>query len=104
MYICIYIYTYMYTYIYTYTYTREEKQHIAEQIIEPVKTRISVSRVGTNWKTMMKKDTVGCMIGFYIFIRRSKEYKDIPVLSVNEYIYIYIYIYLNKYMYKCKYI
>jgi len=64
--------------------TREEKQHIAEQIIEPVKTRISISRVGTNWKSMMKKDTVGCMIGFYIFIRRSKEYKDIPVLSASS--------------------
>ena len=38
---------------------------------DPMKTRITVSRVGTNWKSLMKKDTVGCMIGFYIFIRRT---------------------------------
>ena len=38
---------------------------------EPVRTRITVSRVGANWKAAMKKDTVGCMIGFYLFIRRN---------------------------------
>ena len=37
---------------------------------EPMRTRITVSRVGSNWKGLIKKDTVGCLIGFYLFIRR----------------------------------
>lgn len=38
---------------------------------DPVKTRIVVSRVGESWRSHAKKDTVGCMIGFYLFVRRS---------------------------------
>ena len=38
---------------------------------EPARTRITVTLVGAHWKAAMKKDTVGCMIGFYIFIRRN---------------------------------
>ena len=38
---------------------------------EPARTRITVTLVGAQWKPAMKKDTVGCMIGFYIFIRRN---------------------------------
>ena len=38
---------------------------------DPVKTRIVVSRVGEGWHSLAKKDTVGCMIGFYLFVRRS---------------------------------
>ena len=45
---------------------------------EPVKTRITVTRVGLNWKAAMKKDTVGCMVGFYLFIRRNLS---LPALS-----------------------
>jgi Calpain large subunit, domain III len=45
---------------------------------EPVKCRITVTRVGLNWKAAMKKDTVGCMVGFYLFIRRNLS---LPTLS-----------------------
>ena len=38
---------------------------------EPLRTRITVSRVGSNWKSLVKKDTVGCLIGFYLFVRRA---------------------------------
>lgn len=38
---------------------------------EPARTRITVTLVGAQWKAAMKKDTVGCMIGFYVFIRRN---------------------------------
>ena len=38
---------------------------------DPVKTRIVVSRVGESWRPNVKKDTVGCMLGFYLFVRRS---------------------------------
>jgi hypothetical protein len=34
----------------------------------PSRTRIVLTRHGEKWKTLAKKDTVGCMIGFYIFI------------------------------------
>jgi hypothetical protein len=40
---------------------------------EPVRVRISLARVGVEWKPMVKKDTVGCMIGFYIFIVKEHE-------------------------------
>jgi hypothetical protein len=34
----------------------------------PVRVRLTLSRHGDRWKSMCKKDTVGTMIGFYIFI------------------------------------
>eukprot|EP00606_Chrysophyceae_sp_TOSAG23-5_P001556 GSChrysophyteH2.ASY1.ANO1.598.1 assembled CDS len=34
----------------------------------PARTRITLNKHGERWKNMSKKDTVGCMIGFYIFI------------------------------------
>jgi len=40
---------------------------------EPIFTRISIARVGSNWKIMSKKDTIGCMIGFYIFISNNNN-------------------------------
>ena len=40
---------------------------------EPIFTRISLVRVGANWKMMSKKDTIGCMIGFYVFISSSSN-------------------------------
>lgn len=44
---------------------------------EPARVRITVARHGANWKAMCKKDTVGCMIGFYIFINRHGELTQI---------------------------
>ena len=35
--------------------------------------RIALARVGTSWKSAVKRDTVGCMIGFYIFINHGTE-------------------------------
>jgi len=43
---------------------------------EPIFTRISLARVGANWKIMSKKDTIGCMIGFYVFISSSNNKND----------------------------
>lgn len=37
----------------------------------PARVRISLARHGAAWKTMARKDTVGCMIGFYLFISRQ---------------------------------
>ncbi len=38
----------------------------------PVRSRIVLSRHGEAWNKR-KKDTIGCMIGFYIFIVNEKE-------------------------------
>jgi hypothetical protein len=35
--------------------------------------RITLARVGANWKSLAKRDTVGCMIGFYIFVNHGTE-------------------------------
>ena len=34
----------------------------------PARTRIKLDRVGEKWKGTGKTDTIGCMIGFYVFI------------------------------------
>lgn len=34
---------------------------------QPSNVRITLSRSGVNWRSLSKRDTVGCMIGFYIF-------------------------------------
>jgi len=39
--------------------------------VDPARVRITLARHGNNWKSNVKKDTVGCMIGFYIFIGRG---------------------------------
>lgn len=38
---------------------------------DPVKTRVMISRVGESWSKLIRKDAVGSMIGFYLFMRRS---------------------------------
>ena len=43
----------------------------------PTRLRITLARHGTNWRQMCKRDTVGCMIGFYIFITRGTEQNQI---------------------------
>ena len=43
----------------------------------PTRLRITLSRHGTTWRQMIKRDTVGCMIGFYIFITRGTEQNQI---------------------------
>ena len=37
----------------------------------PARVRITLSKEGERWSKMSRKDTVGCMIGFYIFIAAS---------------------------------
>lgn len=37
----------------------------------PARLRITLARHGPNWRPMAKKDTVGCMIGFYIFLAQG---------------------------------
>ena len=44
--------------------------------------RICISKYGNKWDILNKKDTVGCMIGFYIFKSNIK-------VNSNEYITIY---------------
>jgi len=39
----------------------------------PIRVRITLSKIGPDWKSISKKDTVGCMIGFYIFANRYGE-------------------------------
>lgn len=41
---------------------------------EPARVRITLARHGPDWKAQAKKDTVGAMIGFYIFVVRDGEY------------------------------
>ncbi|RYG69028.1 hypothetical protein EON64_03765 [archaeon] len=45
----------------------------------PVRCRITVARIGSNnhWHAMSRKDTVGCMIGFYIFHVKGTEQTQI---------------------------
>jgi hypothetical protein len=43
----------------------------------PSNTRISLSRYGEKWKVASKKDTIGCMIGFYIFKNKNGELTQI---------------------------
>lgn len=39
----------------------------------PGRVRITLTRHGSNWRQMCKKDTVGCMIGFYVYIQKQHE-------------------------------
>ena len=39
----------------------------------PARIRITLSRSGSAWRAQCKRDTVGCMIGFYIFVSRGGE-------------------------------
>jgi hypothetical protein len=39
----------------------------------PARFRITLARHGPNWKAACKKDTVGNMIGFYIFLQQGTE-------------------------------
>ena len=43
----------------------------------PIPIRITLGRYGLNWKSMCKKDPIGSMIGFYIFINRNGELEQI---------------------------
>ena len=45
----------------------------------PVRCRITLARIGANnhWYLMSRKDTVGCMIGFYIFHVKGTEQSQI---------------------------
>ncbi len=44
---------------------------------EPARVRISLARHGAGWKAMARKDTVGCMIGFYVFVSRHGDMQQI---------------------------
>jgi len=37
----------------------------------PAKVRITLCRHGSEWRALARKDPVGCMIGFYIFVQRE---------------------------------
>lgn len=39
----------------------------------PARLRITIAKLGAQWKSLSKKDTVGCMIGFYVFLTRGTE-------------------------------
>jgi hypothetical protein len=49
------------------------KFHYPVHTEEPAHVRITLARVGTTWRSMAKRDTVGCMIGFYVFINHGTE-------------------------------
>lgn len=53
------------------------KFHYPVNSMEPSRVRLTLSRHGTNWKHLCRKDTVGSMIGFYIFINRHGEMTQI---------------------------
>lgn len=46
-----------------------------ERVTTPVK--VSLGRHGVVWKSMMRKDAIGCMIGFYVFIMHNGELSQI---------------------------
>ena len=53
----------------------------------PVKVYLSLTRHGEQWKKMCRRDTVGCMIGFYIFVNRSGELTNLfetPFVPTEE--------------------
>jgi len=39
----------------------------------PVRIRITVAKHGPTWRAMSRKDTVGCMLGLYVFVNRGGE-------------------------------
>lgn len=43
----------------------------------PCKLRITLSRSGQHWRSICKKNSLGAMIGFYIFISRGGELSQI---------------------------
>ena len=49
------------------------KFHYPVHIEDSTRVRITLARVGTNWKSLARRDTVGCMIGFYIFVNHGTE-------------------------------
>eukprot|EP01034_Spumella_vulgaris_P022861 gene22861-29038_t len=53
------------------------KFHYPVNSEEPARVRVSLARHGTTWKAMSRKDTVGCMLGFYIFINRNGDLQQI---------------------------
>jgi hypothetical protein len=44
---------------------------------QSIRLRITLSRHGTGWRQLCKRDTVGCMIGFYIFLSKGTEQTQI---------------------------
>mmetsp|Transcript_2083 Transcript_2083/g.3669 ORF Transcript_2083/g.3669 Transcript_2083/m.3669 type:complete len:480 (-) Transcript_2083:295-1734(-) len=63
------------------------KLHFPVNSEEPAHVRITLARVGTNWRNMSRRDTVGCMIGFYIFVNHANElrpYYDSNFVPDNE--------------------
>lgn len=49
------------------------KFHYPVNTEDPCRVRITLARHGPLWRTMSKRDTVGCMIGFYIFINQGGD-------------------------------
>lgn len=48
-------------------------RHVSKSLTSSTRIpiRITLGRHGQSWKSLVKKDAVGCMIGFYIFIQRN---------------------------------
>lgn len=54
---------------------------------EPTKVRIALSRFGSDWHSRCKRDPIGCMIGFYLFIDQGGDhslYYESPFLPDQE--------------------
>lgn len=45
--------------------------HTPPSVTEPVRFRITLAKYGQEWRNLSKRDAVGCMIGFYIFLSNS---------------------------------
>eukprot|EP01038_Epipyxis_sp_PR26KG_P006934 gene6934-9488_t len=54
------------------------KFHYPVGNMEPSRIRITLARHGISWRNMCKKDTVGCMIGFYIFVNNPSNNDELP--------------------------
>ena len=50
----------------------------------PARVRITLARHGSGWKSAARKDPVGCMIGFYVFIQREGLTSSSDLIMVYE--------------------
>lgn len=53
--------------------------------LEAARVRITIARHGNNWKNIVKKDTVGCMIGFYLFIGHGHSGNNNTIGDIVQY-------------------
>ena len=46
--------------------------------------RISLSKTGSSWRALCRKDAVGCMVGFYVFLLTTNEHGNETMRPIYE--------------------